>query len=74
MEYLWYNNPLAAHSLDERVQQAEADLAPYYDFLSYDEADKLFDLISKLCLSYEYAAFRSGLQLGARLMIELNSQ
>lgn len=73
VEYLWNNNPLTAHTLDERVKKAEAALSPFFDTLSYEDADNLFDLIAKLCLAYEYAAFRSGLQLGTRLITELNS-
>ncbi len=56
---------------DTRVKRSELALEPYFQKLSPEAADALFDLISELCTAYQGAAFWDGFRLGLRLQEEL---
>ena len=55
----------------EEIKQGFAEIDPYFEEKSFDEVQRLFSCICKLCNAYEKRAFTEGLQLGAELVLEL---
>ena len=55
-----------------QIQQIQAELAPYYEMVSFAVSERLFELLYTLCGAYEKAAFQDGLLVGFRLAEELN--
>ena len=56
---------------DARTKAAAQTLYDRLDNLSDEESDDIFSLAISLCAEHERLAFQAGLQVGARLVMEL---
>ncbi len=56
---------------DVHVREGELALEPYFQVLSPEAGEALFDLLTELCIAYQSAAFWDGFRLGLRLQEEL---
>ena len=62
------------HALDnEQIRACFADLEHFHDALPIEESDRLFSLVTRLCIEYERAAFTEGVHVGVQLMEELRA-
>lgn len=61
------DNPVSSR----RIKEIEAEMAPYYENVSFDTSEKLFRFVYDLCGNYEKAAFREGVLVGLRLQKEM---
>ena len=60
------------HSMDnEQIRACFAELERFHDAMPLEESDRLFNLVARLCIEYERAAFTEGIHVGAQLMEEL---
>ena len=73
MEHLWRTyteeNPIS----NDKLRKLEAEIDPILDSLPIKDSDKLFLIFWEFCQEYERAAFLDGFRVGARLMMELQS-
>lgn len=71
LEFLWERYNSLFPEQDALVKDAEQRMTGVYESLPAKEADRLFFLISDLCIAYERAAFLNGIRIGAKLTMEL---
>lgn len=73
MEHIWRTyteeNPIS----NEKLRTLEESMGPILNSLPIADSDKLFLIFWEFCQEYEHEAFLDGFQLGARLMIEIQS-
>ena len=74
LEQLWFTYSASNPVDDGYIKQSEDALSPIFQELSMQNSDTLFDLIATLCIAYQRAAFLEGIQIGARLFIELGEE
>ena len=71
LEYLYRyyvnDNPVSSDELEALFQTLE----PVFEALPLDESDLLFRTVCDICTAHERAAFLEGIQVGARLLSEL---
>lgn len=70
MLYLAYTelNPIDSQAIRNHFRQLEA----FFAILSPEGSDQAFAVICRLCSEHERTAFLEGIQIGARLMTELD--
>lgn len=56
---------------NEEIQCQFRSLAHFFEHLSPEELDMVFDIICQLCSSHERLAFLEGLHVGAQLILGL---
>ena len=62
------------HSMDnEQIRACFAELERFHDAMPLEESDRLFNLVARLCIEYERAAFTEGVHVGVQLMEELRA-
>ena len=71
LDLLWYCYSASNAVDDGKIKEAEAAISPVYHELSTDVSNMLDDLIGDLCTAYQRAAFLEGIQVGVRLVEEL---
>lgn len=63
-----------SHYMGNEITKAvSSELNDEFARLSYEENNNVFSLVGTLCAEHERIAFLAGLQLGAQLMLELQS-
>lgn len=72
LEFLWQCYFISNPVDDGKIKEAEAALEPVYKELSLHSSDMLTDMVYKICIAYQRAAFLEGIQLGTRLVEELS--
>lgn len=72
LEFLWNCYSCEHPVYDGKIHEAEKALAPVLEELSVEASDAVFDLVVHLCDCYQRAAFLEGIQVGARLVMELS--
>ncbi len=74
LDMLWWQY-CECHRLENETTRAYTDaLWKHMDKLPFLQADALFSEMLLLCSEYERLAFTAGIQLGAQLMLELQSK
>lgn len=69
MTYQFYTeyNPID----NDEIRHQFHTLEPFFDHLTPEENDIVFDIICRLCSTHERLAFLEGLHVGARLILDL---
>lgn len=71
LEQIWRtyteSNPIS----NNRLQELNERMGPYFDSLSIEDSDNLFSLFCDFCAEYERVSFLEGIRIGARMMIEI---
>jgi len=73
LEFLWQQYRIHNPRSDRLIREADQRLTPYFDSLSSDRSDELFDILCDLCDAHEKAAFLRGAHIGAMIAAELQN-
>ena len=71
LETLYWNYCEGHCMSNDQTKVAMQALDEYFSGLSFDEHNRIFILIGRLCAEHERIAFLAGLRLGAQLMLEI---
>ncbi|MBR2048348.1 MAG: hypothetical protein IJ960_07085 [Oscillospiraceae bacterium] len=71
LDILWYCYCVASPVDDDLIRAAEAELNQLAGTLPLPVSDGLTDLVGRVCLSYQRAAFLDGMKVGAELAGQL---
>ena len=71
LDFLWLAYFDIQRGDPEDIKQGFRALDRFFEDKSFEEVKYVFDIVCNLCLAYEKRAFIDGLQLGAKLAMEL---
>lgn len=74
LDSLYWHYAECHNMSNAKAKQASANLSACLDDLSRRDADQVFCLVGALCAEHERIAFLTGLQLGAQILLELQSE
>ncbi len=71
MEFLYWHYSESNPIDNQKIRDGFAQIRQQYPYLSMQEFDPIFTMVSDLCLEHERLAFLEGLRLGVAMMMEL---